>query len=170
MKTGSEAVAGMNAMDRLVVGDNLQDQIARAQTGDTEAARLALWGMGHCLIDRGESVPDFVREHLGKALYAMFNGTPPDVALGLKQKGRPRRSHRATRAAAYLVWQGVREHGNKLEDAAYSAAEQINSARKSKRLAGIWHSLGDEVMTQEMLVKWYVRHRKELDSLYGLAK
>lgn len=160
-------------LDQAVTTEYLEDILARAEAGDVLAARDALMSIGHYLSSKnlhpvtGESlpVPEFLRDYLSKAFYRMTNGTNADEALFLKRPGRPNHRHLETRNAAYLVYQGVHEHGLTVLQAAMDAADFINDKSAKQELNGLWSGFQGKTVSSESLQDWYYKHLEELKGM-----
>jgi hypothetical protein len=160
-------------LDQAVTTEYLEDILARAEAGDVMAARDALMSIGHYLSSKnlhsvtGESlpVPEFLRDYLSRAFYRMTNGMNADKALNLKRSGRPNHGHMETRIAAYLVYQGVHEHGLTVLEAAMEAAEFINEKSAKQQLNGLWSGFQGKKVEPESLQDWYYKHLEELKGM-----
>ena len=160
-------------LDSLVASDTLEDMLKRAKNGDVKAAKDALLSIAEYLYsniiktDNGDllPVPIFIREYLSKAFYNMAEGMSPETALNLKRAGRKKQNHLETRAVAYLVYQAVHVHGQKIEDAIVNVEKFIKEKNDLGALIGYLKAYESKHLGSQSIVDWYYRHKEELGKM-----
>lgn len=164
-----------NKLDEWVLTDTLFDMLRRAEKGDIDAARDALWGIARCLSTQninpatGESLPvqDFVRDYVSRALYRMANGEDAPKAFNLQVRtGKPKTSYLVKKLVASLVHQAINEGGMKKMEAYLDVANHINKMNRDGTLMGVWRKLsGSGLYTKKRVREYYVEVAPDIGQL-----